>query len=164
MRSTRPLLLVAVLLAASAPAPFAADKADPTAVRKAIEAANAEFTKLFAKGDAAAVAKLYTEDGALFPPGQPILRGRKKIEEFWGGVIKSGVKSATLKTLEVEGLGDTAWESGTVELTASAEGKETKQTAKYVVVWKRSPDGAWKLHRDIWNRVREPKEKAKAKP
>jgi len=39
-------------------------------------------------------------------------------------------------------------------LTVQPEGKEASTaSAKYVVVWKRQPDGSWQMHRDIWNSV-----------
>jgi ketosteroid isomerase-like protein len=63
-------------------------------------------------------------------------------------VVDSGVKGATLTTLEAEGQGDTAYEVGKYTLTGEA-GK-VLDTGKYVTIWKRE-QGQWKLHRDIWN-------------
>ena len=44
--------------------------------------------------------------------------------------------------------GELAAETGTAVLTTR---QGASQNAKYVVVWKRQKDGAWKLYRDIWN-------------
>ena len=45
-----------------------------------------------------------------------------------------------------------AAESGAAILTIQpASGAEQSQRVKYVVVWKKQPDGIWKIYRDIWN-------------
>ena len=120
-------------------------EADP--VREAVEAANRTFEQAFARGDAAALAGLYTEDAHVVPPGAPLAQGRAAIERFWQDTIDAGAKSATLQTTGVESAGDLAYETGLARLVA-ADGSETR--ARYVVVWKRVGD-RWKLHRDIWN-------------
>jgi len=134
---------------------FAGSKAkggDASVARAGIEAGNAKFGEAFQRGDASAVAALYTEDAMLFPPDSEIIKGRKAIGEFWKKTHDSGVKSAKLTTLDVGTGGDVAYETGTVVLTVQPEGKPASTaSAKYVVVWKRQADGSWQLHRDIWN-------------
>lgn len=120
--------------------------------RAAIEAANAEFSQAFARGDAKALAAMYTSDAILFPPDSDMIRGNEAIGEFWKATRDGGVQSAALTTIDVGRSGDVAYEAGKVSLTIQATGKKpTTAVAKYVVVWKRQGDGSWKLHRDIWN-------------
>ena len=116
-------------------------------VRAAVEAGNGAFVASFLKGDARAVAELYTENRRVVAPGSPVAIGRPEIEVFWRGVIESGVKDVALATEHVESAGELAVEDGTVRLVAK-DGTVTAQ--RYVVVWKRV-DGRWQLHRDIWN-------------
>ena len=126
--------------------------ADPAAARKAIESANEQFGQAVQRSDAAGLAELYSEDGAVLPPDAPMIQGRKQIEAFWKEGLAGGIQGAKLETLEVEDLGDTAWERGTATLTVKGDGEgASEQRIKYLVVWKRQPDGSWKLHRDIWN-------------
>ena len=67
-------------------------------------------------------------------------------------VTSTRAKLEALTTDDVGRSGDIAYEVGKVSLTIQPVGKEpTTSAAKYVVVWKRQPDGSWKLHRDIWN-------------
>ena len=48
--------------------------------------------------------------------------------------------------------GGLAYEVGMVTLSAqSSNGERVPVSGKYVVVWQRGDDGAWRLHRDIWN-------------
>jgi uncharacterized protein (TIGR02246 family) len=115
---------------------------------KAIEQANAAFAAAYAKGDAKAVAEMYTEKARLLPPNSPVVEGRKAIEAFWKGAMTAGIKTFELKTVEVESSGDMLVEQGTATLF-STDGAVVDR-AKYIVLWKRV-DGQWKLHRDCWN-------------
>jgi len=121
-------------------------------VRKAVEAANAEWVAAFNRGDAVAVAALYTESATLMPPDIEMVRGRQGIQEFWQTRIQRGLKDAVLTTVEVQADGNTAYEIGRVSLTVHAKDQAPKpMSSKYVVVWKRQADGSWKYHVDIWN-------------
>jgi uncharacterized protein (TIGR02246 family) len=116
--------------------------------RAAIEAANAEFAAATSRGEAAAVAAMYTERGQLFPPNEKIVEGRAAIERYWKAAIESGIKAIELTTTEVEGLGDSAVEVGSY--TLFGKDRRAVDRGKYLVLWKRV-DGVWKLHRDCWN-------------
>jgi carbonic anhydrase len=116
-------------------------------VRDAVEAGNRAFIAAFLRGDAAAIAQLYTEDAQVIAPGEPVARGRSAIAAAWQKSIDSGVKDVALHTTEVESTGDLASETGDVRLVAK-DGSITQ--GRYLVVWKRE-GGRWKLHRDIWN-------------
>ena len=85
-------------------------------IREGIRAANAEFAAAYRRGDAGAVAAMYTEHGQLFPPNEPIVAGRAAIEGFWKAAIDGGMKTIELKTIEVEGLGESAMEVGAYTL------------------------------------------------
>lgn len=144
-----------LLVAALASAAYAGSKESDEGVgeaRAAIEAANARFSEAFARGDATALAAMYTPDAIAFPPGSEMIRGNDAIARFWKTSRDGGVRSATLTTVDVGRSGDVAHETGTVSLTIQPEGKPpTNATAKYVVVWTRQSDGSWRMHRDIWN-------------
>jgi uncharacterized protein (TIGR02246 family) len=116
-------------------------------VREAVEAGNRAFIAAFLRGDAKAVAELYTEDARVIAPGSPVARGRAAIAAFWQKSIDSGVKEVALETADVESSGDLAAETGAVRQVAK-DGRVSE--ARYVVVWKRV-NGTWKLHRDTWN-------------
>lgn len=119
--------------------------------RAAIEQGNAKFSEAIARGDAQAVAALYTQDAIVLPERGDMVKGRQAIGEFWKTAMDGGVKSLTLTTLEVGANRDLAHEVGTVLLTINVQGRPpATASAKYVVVWKRETDG-WKIHRDIWN-------------
>jgi uncharacterized protein (TIGR02246 family) len=154
MMSRRTVVLFALIAAISSTA-YAGSKVNDENVREAragIEAANAKFSEAFARGDAKALAAMYTSDAIAFPPDSDMIRGNQAIGQFWKATRDGGVQSAALTTDDVGRSGDVAYEVGRVSLTIQPAGKElTTAVAKYVVVWKRQTDGSWKLHRDIWN-------------
>jgi len=117
-------------------------------VRAAIEAANRAFCAAMDRGDAAAIAALYTSTAELLPPGSDAVRGREAIRKIFQAGIDAGQKELTLTTFEVDAHGDTADEVG----TWMAKGKDGAilDTGKYLVIWK-NEEGHWRLHRHIWN-------------
>lgn len=129
------------------------EEMDLAKVRKAIEDVNLKFGEAFRQGDPAAVADFYTDDAVLLPPNSEIIKGKQSIEAFWSDVIAMGVKDVNLTTVEVMPMGDMACEIGKYSLTIQPEGLEEAigDNGKFLVIWKQTEDGSWKLHIDIWN-------------
>jgi uncharacterized protein (TIGR02246 family) len=137
------LLLV---VACSEPAPPAPSVDE---VRNAIEAQNRAFGEAVHAGDTAAIGALYSAEGAVLPPNGTKATGRAAVMEFWAGALTAGIASAVLTTEEISYAGgDTATEIGSAVL--SAKDGSVVEEGKYIVLWKQE-DGAWRLHRDIWN-------------
>jgi uncharacterized protein (TIGR02246 family) len=137
----------ALRIALAIPGLLLALEAHANDVREAVESGNRAFAEAFARGDAAAVASLYTETAEVIAPGSPIASGRDAIAGFWQATLDSGVEDVALLTREVEAAGDLAFESGLARLVAK-DGSTTQ--ARYLVVWRRI-GARWMLHRDIWN-------------
>ncbi len=117
--------------------------------RESIAAENEAFLTAFAKGDATAMAMTYTEDGQALPPNGEVVTGREALAGLWQAVFGMGIVGATLETVELEQLGNHAYEVGKYTLKAT-DGSEVDR-GKYVVIWQCLPGGEWKWHRDIWN-------------
>ena len=115
-----------------------------------IEAGNQEFMAAYARGDAAAISSVYTEDGRPFPPYHEIVTGTKAIEVYWHQVMDSGIDRVEFETTEVRGAGDTAYEAGRYELLGTGTEKKVIDSGKYPVV-RKEIDRKERLHRDIWN-------------
>jgi len=114
-----------------------------------IEKLNDVWTAAFNKGDAAAVAALYTEDAYVLPPGSGIVKGRAAIEAFWRQAAQQ-MSDAKLTTVDILPLGrSAAREIGTVTLKTKSQPPQ-EVVGKYVVVW-RKVGRDWKLATDIWN-------------
>jgi uncharacterized protein (TIGR02246 family) len=114
-----------------------------------IEKLNDVWTAAFNKGDAAAVAALYTEDAYVLPPGSAMVKGRPAIEAFWRQAAQQ-MSDAKLTTVDVLPLGrSAAREIGTVNLKTKSQPPQ-EIVGKYVVLW-RKVGRDWKLATDIWN-------------
>jgi uncharacterized protein (TIGR02246 family) len=114
-----------------------------------IEKLNDVWTAAFNKGDAAAVAALYTEDAYVLPPGSAMVKGHAAIEAFWRQAAQQ-MSDAKLTTIDVLPLGrSAAREIGTVTLKTKSQPPQ-EVVGKYVVVW-RKIGRDWKLATDIWN-------------
>jgi len=123
------------------------------AVRSRIEETNAEFSAVASRGDAAAIAALYTDDAVVLAPNAEMVRGKQAIKGLFDGMIQQmGAPQLTLRTIQVDEVGDMANEIGEYTLKFQAAGGEpVTEVGKYVVIWKRQGDDSWKLHIDIWN-------------
>ena len=113
-----------------------------------IDEANRKFGAAIARKDYAGMAAFYAEDAMVLPPDAPIVSGRKAIEEFWRTAANAlGLTDATMKTIDLQVAGETAYETGEADLKLSSG----QAKVKYLLVWIRGRDGQWRLHRDIWN-------------
>ena len=137
-------LLLVSLLAGCQSAP----KQDPTALRSALDTTNRQFMEAFSNKDAAALGLLYTEDAIALPPGAVQVEGRAAVEAMWKSMLSLPLSAFELKTAEIGGGIETAWERGQYRLLQN-DGS-VADAGKYVVVWKQTAAG-WRIHRDIWN-------------
>ncbi len=119
--------------------------------RQDIDTVNQRLAEAVEKGDAAAAAALYTEDGKFLAPNADFFSGRDAIQGFFQAAIDGGIKGLNLSTLELEIQGDTAYEVGTYELVA--DGGVVADSGKFIVIWKRV-DGTWRIHCDMINTSR----------
>ncbi len=121
-------------------------------VTQGTSATNRQFEEAFARGDAAACAAVYTDDAKILPPDSPVLTGKQAAQAMWQSFIDMGVKRVSLQTLELEEMGDRAVERGAATVDIQGEGGQAIQASgKFIVLWSRQADGAWKWHWDCFN-------------
>ena len=121
-------------------------------VTQGTSATNRQFEEAMSRGDAAACAAVYTDDAKILPPDSPALTGKQAAQGLWQSIIDMGVKGISLQTLELEEMGDRAVERGAATIDIQGEGGQTTQaSAKFIVLWRRQADGAWKWHWDCFN-------------
>ena len=119
---------------------------------EAIGRVAAEFSQRYMKGDARAMAEMYTEDGVIFPGGRPMIKGRAAIQAYW--TLAPGVTVVEHKTTadSIVVVGNTAYDWGTFVARNARDGQAGNPGyGKYVIVWQRQRDGRWLMHLDIWN-------------
>lgn len=160
--TTRQLLLVATGLlisscdtgketvtgASSEAAASVANTADEEAIRRQV----ARWLQLIKSKDSAAIAQIYTEDGAVMPPNATIGKGRAAIQQTWASMMNTPGFELTFvpEQIILSGSADMALDRGTYRLAIAPSGKVQNDTGKYVVVW-RKVGGEWKAAADIFN-------------
>ena len=126
--------------------------ADVGAEEQAIRGQVDRWLQLVKAKDAASIAELYAEDGAVMPPNGPIGKGRAAIQKTWASMMQTPGFDLTFvpEQIIVSSSGDMALDRGTYRLAIAPNGKAMTDTGKYVVVW-RKIGGEWKAAADIFN-------------
>jgi len=125
---------------------------DTAADEQAIRAQVDRWLQLVKAKDAAGIAELYAEDGAVMPPNAPIGKGRAAIQQTWASMMRTPGFALTFnpEQIVISSSGDMALDRGTYTLTVAPAGTTQTDTGKYVVVW-RKIGGDWKAVADIFN-------------
>ena len=120
--------------------------------RAAIAAVAREFSARYERGDAAGMAALYTSDGVALPPGRRAVRGRAALEAYWRLAPGARVTRHRVTPDSVVLAGPVAYDWGTYEARgAGADGATWTAYGKYVIVWRETAPGTWRMHVDMWN-------------
>ena len=122
--------------------------ADEQAIRGHVD----RWLQLVKAKDAAGIAALYAEDGAVMPPNAPIGKGRAAIQQTWASMMQTPGFDLTFvpEQIIVSSSGDMALDRGTYRLAIAPNGTAKIDTGKYVVVW-RKIGSEWKAAADIFN-------------
>ena len=148
---TRCLLAVAALLFLAGTG-HAQTPADSAAAVDGIALSAQAFSRALERGDAEGMAAQYVDDAVLVPPGGRMIAGRDSIRAFWtprNPDFRTLAHSLTTDRLEV--AGDVAIEVGTWRQEGQLREEAPRESAgRYLVVWRRQPDGAWKMQFDSW--------------
>jgi len=120
-------------------------------LRSTVEAGNTEWNQAFNKGDAAAVAKLYTSDAKLLPPADKIVAGDMEIQAFWKSLLDAGITDHKIETVQAEEAGNTVVVAGKWQATGKdSQGKTATFKGSVMKVLERQGD-TWKTSLHIWN-------------
>lgn len=124
---------------------------DIAEIRSDVDAGNAAWIDAFRQSDAAALAEVFNEDGALLGANGKVTRGRERIESAMAEIMAGmGPTETTIESDNLWLVEDTAYESGSYSYTFTPKDKTTQTSAgRYVVLWRRDRDGRWKIQFDI---------------
>jgi ketosteroid isomerase-like protein len=141
-----PFLLASLAACTSSPSGELTD-----ADRAAIRAVDAAWVELAASGKfSALVERCYTADAVLLPPNEPAAKGRTGIEAAMRAWPR--MSQLTIESSEMVGSGDMAYTCGAYTATVHLPGEPTApDKGKYVAIWRKDADGAWRMSRDCFN-------------
>jgi uncharacterized protein (TIGR02246 family) len=125
---------------------------DAKADEAAIAAQNQKWLLHIASKDAAGVAQIYVEEGAMFPPNAPKVEGRAGLQAAWGEMFKAPGMALTFKTDKIvfSADGSMATDIGTYDLGMGDAANRMTDKGKYVVVWTKR-NGTWLVLTDMFS-------------
>ena len=141
------LATLAVLAAGCAP------QVDVEAERAALQETDAAWSN--SAPDVDLFVSFYAEDGSLLPPDAPVATGHEAIRAYLSELFAAPEFALDWTTTkdELSRTGDLGYTYGTYELSfQDAEGNPVASQGKSLVVWKKQPDGQWKVVADMFNR------------
>ena len=120
-------------------------------IRTAMEAANTQFDEIYNKGDAKAVAALYTPDAQVLSPGK-IANGTAEISQLWDDLMKAGIRDHKLHLIDATDADSVAYETAKWTVSGPAkDGGRTSYSGTTAKVLEKQSDGTWKARMHIWN-------------
>lgn len=127
----------------------AARASDLEEARAAIAASNAIYWQSYVRNEPRLFTERYAEDACILAPGKPAMCDKDAPARFFEESYRNGTRNGAFITQEVFGAGDGfVSEVGLIRAYDEA-GKQTAD-GKYLVLWKKTPDG-WKMFRDAFS-------------
>jgi ketosteroid isomerase-like protein len=152
----KPLLLILVptVLAACATQPLSEPR-EAASFRPAIEAANRQLMDAYNRGDTIAVARMYADDALMISDRGERYEGRVAIDKYWNPAPAPNAPPAkpgkwTLEVLSLEGTDTMPVQRGRSILVMEWQGKPRVSDVQFVVIWRKQPDGSYKIAVDGW--------------
>lgn len=148
--STAALTLTTPIQAQARPLPTARE--DQARLRAAVEAAGSRMEMAYNRGEIEGFVRPYADDIWLFPPNAQPFQGRQAAFDFFQRSYADGFRNLQLTTTGLDRQGTMAYETGTFTGDITSGGQATRQdNGKYVHIWKRAPNGDWRIHFAMWS-------------
>jgi ketosteroid isomerase-like protein len=125
-------------------------------------AAIAEFNRRYLKAindeDIATLSSLTTEDHIMIAPGRPPIVGKAANDAANGRVFKQFDNDETWTPVETIVSGDLAYQRGTYTVAATPKGggNTTRTSGHFLRIYRRQPNGDWRMTRDTFNSEQQP--------
>lgn len=117
-----------------------------------IAEASRAFSSAIMRGDTSMIRDLYMPDAIVLPPGREV-RGGAEIVRFYTPNPNRVALRHSLDSSDLEIEGDLAIDVGIWSFEwRGADGDVRTASDRYLVVWRRSGDGRWRMAYDIWHR------------
>lgn len=146
-------VLSASLLGLSA---LGCDRANPVGTateERAINAVREREIRAFSAGAVDSLLAVLATDAVMMPPNEPMLTGADAIRTWHQNMANQFTVDGRYTDSEVSVLGEWAIEryDGVLRFTPKAGGPTVEQQLKGLHVYRRQPNGSWRIAQDIWN-------------
>jgi ketosteroid isomerase-like protein len=101
------------------------------------------------------ILKSYAPDAVFLQPNGDRIVGSAALRSLFQNIMSSFTSDLTLHSRNLEASGDLAYDSGDFEesLTNLATAAKIASKGSYVVIYKRQPDGSWKIVQHVWTGI-----------
>ncbi|NIM57310.1 MAG: DUF4440 domain-containing protein [Pseudomonas stutzeri] len=132
--------------AAPQPESTALTDEDVAAIRESV----ATMVRLSLANDCQGTFNLWAEDGMLLPPNGPPVVGRAEMIAMCESMTITEFVSTPV---EIDGRDDLAYVRGEHSWSFTVEGVDEPlgESGKWIMIWRKQPDGTWLITHDIWN-------------
>jgi len=109
------------------------------------------------RNDVDALVSLFCEDAVLMAPNETTLYGRSEIREWFEEYFQNfqitafGVSERDVTVLD--GWAIERW-AYTIAINPVAGGERIRDDSRWFAVWRRDPDGAWRMAQAMFNSIR----------
>ena len=108
------------------------------------------FAKAANSQNFAAAASMYAIEASIMPPNGGAVNGRDAIQKWMASFPP--MSDFKLDIVEMDGRGDLAYIRGNYSLKMTPPGAaSTADRGKFIEIWRKQPDGSWKIKCDIFN-------------
>ena len=128
--------------------------ADLDAERAALIEADRAMFEAYSTSDSSLDALMahFVDDANVLPPDAPIARGKEESRAIFAALESMPGYSLTWSPSKGDASGDLGYTIGTYRIeTQDPEGNLLAIDGKYMTVWKKQPDGTWKVGVDMFN-------------
>ncbi len=110
-----------------------------------------EWAEHWNAGELERLVAAYAEDAVYMPPHHAAVHGRDAIREYLKGPMQHGVTNLTYEVTYIKRSGGLAYDVGRYSMSIPQDGGLRQDRGKYLTVWKRQPDGHWKIVADSFS-------------
>ena len=146
MRRLTSLSVVTAICFASACAPAFQGSAASSAESE-IRARSQALVAAESRKDVEAALAFWEDDAVVHMEGASAVVGKSGVRPIYQQFFASGFVefTATITDIDVARSGELAYETGVNNFTFVRDGRRVVDVGKYLVVWRRGPDGAWRI-------------------
>ena len=105
-------------------------------------------------GDVNMIVEMFAEDAVIMPPNDTTLYGKDEIRSWWEDYFSFFRVASIVQTereITVEGNQAFERESFSATIIPKESGARILDDIRSLSVWRREPDGNWKISHQIWN-------------
>jgi ketosteroid isomerase-like protein len=121
---------------------------------ESLRQADADFAEATRVGRLDGWMSFFADDATAFPAGKPLIAGKEELRSFYSKMFEDPSLEISWKPVkaDVAESGDLGYTIGTAEFrTKAKDGSPVIRPGKYLTVWKKQKDGAWKVAADLGN-------------